>query len=88
MLSREFARAAATFTAGARHRPTEVWRPRIPTDSVGRSGLVRRQPPRKAVTGPPRCHFLLIFQVLELIITKNRLRRFDTRGTGRSGIVD
>ena len=55
------------------NRPTEVWRPRIPTDSVGRSGLGRRQPPRKAVTGPLRCHFLLIFQVLELIITKNRL---------------
>ena len=31
-------RAAAIFTAGARQRPTEVWRPRIPTESVGRSG--------------------------------------------------
>ena len=32
-------RAAAIFTAGARHRPTEVRRPRIPTDSVGRAGV-------------------------------------------------
>ena len=31
----------ATFTAAARHRPTEVARPRVPTESVGRSGAER-----------------------------------------------
>ena len=35
------ARAAVTFTAAARHRPTEVARPRVPTESVGRSGAER-----------------------------------------------
>ena len=38
-------RAAATPIAGLGQRPTEVARPRIPTESVGRSGLRRRQPP-------------------------------------------
>ena len=41
--------AGRSPTLAAPQKPTETWRLRIPTDSVGRSGLWRRQPPCSAI---------------------------------------
>ena len=44
-LSEGASRAAVTLTIAHRQIPTEVYRPRIPTESVGRSGPWAAQPP-------------------------------------------